>query len=152
MPSLLLHPWLGPQTHGTFQVYTRVRPFLDGVDGVSPNASIVSMDHDTTTVRDAAGRTHSFKFTRCFDSSDPATEGCASQKDVYAVVGMGLLDNVFEGYNACLLAYGQTGSRLVPRPGASRAASCLFPAGRLLCPALCPVLWAWWWMVGIWCR
>eukprot|EP00667_Euglena_gracilis_P010268 EG_transcript_10448 len=49
-----------------------------------------------------------FSFTATFDScACPASEG---QQQLYSAVGPQVLDNVFEGYNACLLAYGQTGS------------------------------------------
>lgn len=32
------------------------------------------------------------------------------QEDVYAKVGSGVVQNAFDGYNACIFAYGQTGS------------------------------------------
>ena len=56
-----------------------------------------------------------FKYTHAFDSIDPASEQFAGQKAVYDRIGKQMLDNVFEGYNACLLAYGQTGSGLLLR-------------------------------------
>ncbi|GAB5369704.1 hypothetical protein AAMO2058_001428300 [Amorphochlora amoebiformis] len=34
----------------------------------------------------------------------------SSQQDVYFGCGVGLVDSLFQGYNACLFAYGQTGS------------------------------------------
>ncbi len=33
----------------------------------------------------------------------------ASQETVFECVGHGILDNAFQGYNACIFAYGQTG-------------------------------------------
>ena len=46
-----------------------------------------------------------FTYDHCFDA-----EGQSSQQEaVYQAVGRGLLDNAFDGYNACILAYGQTG-------------------------------------------
>ena len=40
---------------------------------------------------------------------DPSNEKFDSQEDVYDEVGTDLLDNSFQGYNACIFAYGQTG-------------------------------------------
>lgn len=31
------------------------------------------------------------------------------QEDVFKSLGLDILDNAFEGYNACIFAYGQTG-------------------------------------------
>ena len=50
-----------------------------------------------------------FTFDRCFWSMDPSNEKFDSQEDVYDEVGTDLLDNSFQGYNACIFAYGQTG-------------------------------------------
>ena len=33
----------------------------------------------------------------------------ATQEYVFDTVGRDILDNAFQGYNACMLAYGQTG-------------------------------------------
>lgn len=51
-----------------------------------------------------------FKYTRAFNSVNPEDDAYASQQAIYDVIGKQILDNAFEGYNACLLAYGQTGS------------------------------------------
>ena len=38
------------------------------------------------------------------------THACSTdQTDVFQSLGMDILDNAFEGYNACIFAYGQTG-------------------------------------------
>ena len=41
------------------------------------------------------------------DSSE--TEKFANQEQVFDNLGVELLDNAFDGYNACIFAYGQTG-------------------------------------------
>lgn len=40
---------------------------------------------------------------------NPEDENFASQETVFDCVGRGILDNAFQGYNACIFAYGQTG-------------------------------------------
>ncbi|KAK9301458.1 hypothetical protein QLX08_006168 [Tetragonisca angustula] len=51
-----------------------------------------------------------FAFDHCFYSLDPAGENFASQDVVFDALGRDILDNAFQGYNACIFAYGQTGS------------------------------------------
>lgn len=51
-----------------------------------------------------------FAFDHCFYSLDPALPHFASQKTVFECLGRDILDNAFDGYNACIFAYGQTGS------------------------------------------
>lgn len=51
----------------------------------------------------------SFAFDHCFYSADPIREDYASQEVVFDCLGRDILDNAFQGYNACIFAYGQTG-------------------------------------------
>ncbi|XP_075682713.1 kinesin-like protein KIF13A isoform X4 [Rhinoderma darwinii] len=52
-----------------------------------------------------------FAFDYCFWSIDEKnTEKYAGQETVFKCLGEGILDNAFQGYNACIFAYGQTGS------------------------------------------
>ena len=41
---------------------------------------------------------------------DPSNPKYASQDIVFDALGTDILDNGFEGYNACIFAYGQTGT------------------------------------------
>ena len=50
-----------------------------------------------------------FAFDHCFYSVDTTTEQFASQDVVFDCLGRDILDNAFQGYNACIFAYGQTG-------------------------------------------
>jgi hypothetical protein len=54
----------------------------------------------------------SFAFDHCFNSVDPTAEKFASQEIVFDCLGRDILDNAFQGYNACIFAYGQTGECL----------------------------------------
>lgn len=51
-----------------------------------------------------------FAFDHCFNSTDPEIEAYASQEVVFDCLGRDILDNAFQGYNACIFAYGQTGN------------------------------------------
>ncbi|XP_069074451.1 kinesin-like protein KIF13A isoform X3 [Pleurodeles waltl] len=52
-----------------------------------------------------------FAFDHCFWSMDESnTTKYAGQEVVFKCLGEGILDNAFQGYNACIFAYGQTGS------------------------------------------
>lgn len=50
-----------------------------------------------------------FAFDHCFFSTDPEAPNFASQDIVFDSVGRDILENAFQGYNACIFAYGQTG-------------------------------------------
>lgn len=58
------------------------------------------------------GRKHpkTFAFDHCFWSYSEDDPHYASQQKVYECLGTDILDNAFQGYNACIFAYGQTGS------------------------------------------
>jgi hypothetical protein len=51
-----------------------------------------------------------FTFDFSMWSVDPADAHYVSQEHIYQKLGVGLLNNAFQGYNACIFAYGQTGS------------------------------------------
>lgn len=51
----------------------------------------------------------SFAFDQCFWSFNENHHHYASQAVVFNSLGADILDNAFQGYNACILAYGQTG-------------------------------------------
>ncbi|XP_030225814.1 kinesin-like protein KIF13A isoform X2 [Gadus morhua] len=52
-----------------------------------------------------------FAFDHCFWTMDESnTPKYSGQEVVFKCLGEGILDNAFQGYNACIFAYGQTGS------------------------------------------
>lgn len=64
----------------------------------------------TITVECDSSR-HTFTYDHCFVSFADSTEpDHASQEIVFQNMVLPLVDNAFDGYNACLFAYGQTGS------------------------------------------
>ena len=50
-----------------------------------------------------------FAYDHCFWSVDETDAHYASQARVFHSLGHDVLDNAFDGYNACMFAYGQTG-------------------------------------------
>lgn len=50
-----------------------------------------------------------FAFDHCFNSREATLPNFASQRTVFQSLGSDILDNAFDGYNACIFAYGQTG-------------------------------------------
>ncbi|XP_030626800.1 kinesin-like protein KIF13B [Chanos chanos] len=60
---------------------------------------------------DSRNQSKVFAYDYCFWSMDEAeTAKFAGQDVVFQCLGESLLDNAFQGYNACIFAYGQTGS------------------------------------------
>ncbi|XP_070533072.1 kinesin-like protein KIF13A isoform X2 [Ptychodera flava] len=52
-----------------------------------------------------------FAFDHCFWSVDKTKKkNYAGQEEVFKCIGTDILENAFQGYNACIFAYGQTGS------------------------------------------
>ncbi|XP_063279007.1 kinesin-like protein KIF13B isoform X2 [Prinia subflava] len=68
---------------------------------------------NTNLSKGDASRTHPkvFAYDHCFWSMDESVkEKYAGQDVVFKCLGENILQNAFEGYNACIFAYGQTGS------------------------------------------
>ena len=59
-----------------------------------------------------AGGLKEFVFDHSFWSVDVKDKHFADQNEVFKCLGTGVLDNAFDGYNACIFAYGQTGEAL----------------------------------------
>ena len=51
-----------------------------------------------------------FRFDYSYWSVDPSDEHYVSQEQVYAELGVPVVEAVFSGYNSCVFAYGQTAS------------------------------------------
>lgn len=70
------------------------------------------MEGNTVTMTEPKGRAEkSYNYNKCFWSHDNA-EGRSifSNKDLFESVGVEMLNNSYEGFNATVFAYGQTGS------------------------------------------
>ena len=65
---------------------------------------------EQTTLTLVAGAKKKFTFDHSFDSFAPGADNFVSQADVFAALGVPIIENVVNGFNSTLLAYGQTGS------------------------------------------
>ncbi|XP_026836924.1 kinesin-like protein KIF13B isoform X5 [Drosophila erecta] len=98
------------------KVAVRVRPFnrreieLDTKCIVEMEKQQTILQNPPTLEKIERKQPKTFAFDHCFYSLNPEDENFASQETVFDCVGRGILDNAFQGYNACIFAYGQTGS------------------------------------------
>nr|XP_012228437.1 PREDICTED: kinesin-like protein KIF13A isoform X2 [Linepithema humile] len=98
------------------KVAVRVRPFnrreleLGTQCVVEMTGQQTILQHPTTMDKIDRNKPKTFAFDHCFYSLDPGTESFACQEVVFDALGRDILDNAFQGYNACIFAYGQTGS------------------------------------------
>lgn len=91
---------------GNIRVYARVRPLLP-FETERGDRSIVTTDgRETVRIPDAHGHgLKSFRFSGCFPDT-------ATQEDVFTESNE-LIQSVFDGYNVCIFAYGQSGSACI---------------------------------------
>ncbi|XP_044582123.1 kinesin-like protein KIF13A isoform X7 [Cotesia glomerata] len=98
------------------KVAVRVRPFnrreleLGTQCVVEMTGQQTILQHPTSMDKIERNKPKTFAFDHCFFSLDPGGENFASQNVVFDALGRDILDNAFQGYNACIFAYGQTGS------------------------------------------
>ncbi|XP_040822185.1 kinesin-like protein KIF13B isoform X2 [Ochotona curzoniae] len=78
---------------------------------VDANKVILSPVNTNLSKGDARAQPKVFAYDHCFWSMDESVrEKYAGQDDVFKCLGENILQNAFDGYNACIFAYGQTGS------------------------------------------
>ncbi|XP_066134732.1 kinesin-like protein KIF13B isoform X1 [Saccopteryx bilineata] len=78
---------------------------------VDANKVILNPVNTNLSKGDARSQPKVFAYDHCFWSMDESVkEKYAGQDDVFKCLGENILQNAFDGYNACIFAYGQTGS------------------------------------------
>ncbi|XP_036054512.1 kinesin-like protein KIF13B isoform X1 [Onychomys torridus] len=101
------------------KVAVRVRPMnrreidlhTKCVVDVEANKVILNPLNTNLSKGDARSQPKIFAYDHCFWSMDESVrEKYAGQDDVFKCLGESILQNAFDGYNACIFAYGQTGS------------------------------------------
>ncbi|XP_051166483.1 uncharacterized protein LOC127284835 [Leptopilina boulardi] len=102
------------------KVAVRVRPISERelnftgskivVRAQSNEISLTNLKVSSWKTGDSRERIKTYGFDYCFDSSNSETENYATQSKIYETLGESVLDSVFAGYNACLVAYGQSSS------------------------------------------
>ncbi|OBA23344.1 kinesin-domain-containing protein [Metschnikowia bicuspidata var. bicuspidata NRRL YB-4993] len=83
-------------------VFCRLRPFSSAEEVGQASVSVHNIDDKTVTVDEKESST-TFKYDHVFLSD-------ANQETVYNVVGKKTLEDLFQGFNGTILAYGQTGA------------------------------------------
>nr|XP_026498901.1 kinesin-like protein Klp98A isoform X1 [Vanessa tameamea] len=101
------------------KVAVRVRPFNQREKDMNAKL-IVQMDGKKTRLLTAKNskeqndgtreKSKDFTFDHSYWSFDSGDKHFATQDQVFADLGLDVIDSAFEGYNACVFAYGQTGS------------------------------------------
>ncbi|KAM6981037.1 kinesin-like protein KIF13B [Aplochiton taeniatus] len=101
------------------KVAVRVRPFNRREKDLNTKC-VVEMEKNQTILQPGGGnlgkgdsrtQTKVFAYDYCFWSMDESEKDkFAGQDVVFQCLGESLLQNAFQGYNACIFAYGQTGS------------------------------------------
>eukprot|EP00667_Euglena_gracilis_P005678 EG_transcript_5719 len=109
---------LSPTADGKCRVTVavRVRPFARA-EAADVGTSLLAVEGNTVTLQDPNAKSkchppHQFAFDEVLSPSPPGLAAGLpiSQQAVYETLGVPLLENLIQGYNACLLCYGQTGS------------------------------------------
>ncbi|XP_070494506.1 kinesin-like protein KIF13A isoform X4 [Chironomus tepperi] len=105
-----------PADNCKIKVAVRVRPFNRRELELDTD-NIVEMDQQQTILKNTQTldkierkQPKTFAFDHCFYSTDINANNFATQENVFDTIGRDILDNAFQGYNACIFAYGQTGS------------------------------------------
>ncbi|XP_049855904.1 kinesin-like protein KIF13A isoform X3 [Schistocerca gregaria] len=92
------------------KVAVRVRPFNRRELELGTQCVVRMEGQQTILHHTERKQPKSFAFDHCFYSLDKDDVNFASQEIVFDCLGRDILDNAFQGYNACIFAYGQTGS------------------------------------------
>lgn len=104
---------------GNIKVVVRVRPFNNREKDRNAKCIVQMKGNQTvlTPTTDVRGRggaadhgAKTFAFDKSYWSFNRDDPHFAGQDNLFADLGIPLLDNAFQGYNNCIFAYGQTGS------------------------------------------
>ena len=103
---------------GNIKVVVRVRPFNSREKDRNATCVVQMKDNQTIlTPVDLRGKSgasdhgvKTFAFDKSYWSFNRDDANYAGQDNLFADLGVPLLDNAFKGYNNCIFAYGQTGS------------------------------------------
>lgn len=97
-------------------VAVRVRPMNARELSAKSVTNIISVEDNRVTVNAGCNAdntinvSNSFQLDQAFYSCNSEHDDYATQLQVFKGTAVSLLENAFEGYNACLFAYGMTGS------------------------------------------
>ena len=108
--NLVCSPQPATSTGNTVQVAVRVRPFNKREKDMGAGYCVDMSGKSIALVEPTSKEKTTFTFDYIFNTTDPTSSEFADQEDVFKTLGIDILRNAWEGYNACLFAYGQTGA------------------------------------------
>ncbi|KAK4880392.1 hypothetical protein RN001_008538 [Aquatica leii] len=97
-------------------VAVRIRPMNARELSVVGAKNVITVDENKVSINSSCigssttKLNYMFPYDHVFWSCDKSKFNYSSQDEVFSKIGNPLLENAFQGYNACLFAYGQTGS------------------------------------------
>eukprot|EP00040_Diaphanoeca_grandis_P004050 m.26860 g.26860 ORF g.26860 m.26860 type:complete len:707 (-) comp15573_c0_seq1:25-2145(-) len=95
------------------KVAVRMRPLNSREKKLGETGSVLNFESkDRLSIRDPACKVedHVFNYDYAFDSSDADAPNYTAQDEVFNELGVDIIDNTMNGFNGCILAYGQTGA------------------------------------------
>lgn len=90
----------------------RIRPLLHKYEKKTPLCATVQRKEQTVAIQNPHNKVKkTFAFDYCLDSSiDPKAPGYASQDVVWQTIGLSAVKDAFDGMNASIVTFGQTGT------------------------------------------
>lgn len=97
---------------GNIKVCIRLRPFNNREIANKSKRVVDFIDENTITLNhpEIDGKNWKFAYDKLYWSFDSSKENLATQEYIFKDIGLKLLKHAFDGYNATLIAYGQTSS------------------------------------------
>ncbi|XP_046740496.1 uncharacterized protein LOC124407927 [Diprion similis] len=102
---ILMFPWIQWWNPEMSLTGAEIVVHTDGTE-----VSLTNLKVSASKAGDSRKRTRRYGFDYCFNSATLDSEGHATQEKVYESLGTSALDALFSGFNACLVAYGQSAS------------------------------------------
>jgi hypothetical protein len=98
------------------KVCVRVRPFNDR-EKQKDSVNVINMYKTSTIITNPQTlsfpeenqQKQAFNYDHSFWSFDNETHPLVTQEEVFETIGKPIVKNIFDGYNSCIIAYGQTG-------------------------------------------
>eukprot|EP00928_Gymnodinium_smaydae_P028525 TRINITY_DN21728_c0_g1_i1.p1 TRINITY_DN21728_c0_g1~~TRINITY_DN21728_c0_g1_i1.p1 ORF type:complete len:757 (+),score=155.38 TRINITY_DN21728_c0_g1_i1:56-2272(+) len=98
----------------SIQVGVRIRPLM--ASDKSQKACLNIVGNDVVINQDSFSRHQAhinegpWRFDYAMDSTEPSSPAYVTNDDCYKLMGRRMLDHVLQGFNTCLMCYGQTGT------------------------------------------
>eukprot|EP01133_Synstelium_polycarpum_P020248 gene20248-24277_t len=101
-PTKQIYDMMNPRDE-TVRVVCRFRPRTEAEAAIEPTEGRITVEENRTVHIEHGATTQAFRFSNVFQPT-------ASQSEVYTHTAQSLIDDVINGYNAAIIAYGKTGT------------------------------------------